>query len=254
MSARLAHYGEWAVVTGASSGIGREVARELAAAGVKTVLVGRDAPALANLARSLPTESRTLTLDLSAPEAAQSLFQQCTTLDVGILVHAAGFGSGGAFLDTDPEHEAAMIDVNCRAVLTLTRLFATRFAERRRGAMVLFSSIVAHQGVPRAANYAATKAYIQALGEALALELKPAGIDILTVSPGPVASGFAERARMTMQNPDSAAHVARDIVAALGRKSFAVPGPRGKLLHAALMTAPRPLRTRIMQGIMRNMT
>jgi hypothetical protein len=245
-------YGDWAIVTGASSGIGREMALQLAARGLKPILVARSASALEALAAQ--TQGLALPLDLSAPHAPSELLERLSDRKVGLLVNAAGFGSGGAWIQSRLPDELSMLDVNCRAVLELSHFFARQFAAQRRGGIVLLSSIVSYQGVPFSANYAATKAYIQSLGEALAEELAPYGVDVLTAAPGPTASGFAARAGMVMKDADSSARVAAEIVSALGRRSRVVPGARGKFLTAALSTAPRFLRVKIMKAIMQGMT
>lgn len=256
--AELRRFGDWAVVTGASDGIGREIALRLAALGLNVVLVARREDALSRLAgkiESMGGRALVLPFDLAGPGSAAKLEEASAALDPGILIHCAGFGSGGDFLDAGLPDELAMLDVNCRAVLELTHRFARRFTARGRGALVLLSSIVAFQGVARSANYAATKAYVQSLGEALAQELRPAGVQVLTAVPGPTDSGFAARARMRLGATDSARTVAVDIVDALAAgKSKVVPGRLGKLLFYALMTAPRSLRVLIMKRIMRTMT
>ena len=104
------------------------------------------------------------------------------------------------------------------------------------------------------ANYAATKAYVQSLGEGLAQELRPAGVHVLAVAPGPVASGFASRAGMTMAMADTPEAVARGILRALGTSGTRRPGPWGKVLGWSLAMTPRPLRVRIMSSIMTGMS
>ncbi len=245
-------YGEWAVVTGASSGIGREIAIAAARAGLKVALVARSEEKLKSLAVQLNGEA--IPLDLARNNAPERLLAALGDRSVGLLVNAAGFGSGGPLLKANLPTELEMVDVNCRAVLALTHAFAQRFAAQRRGGIVFISSIVARQGAPLASNYAATKAYIQSLGEALAHELKSHGVDVLTAAPGPTASGFATRAAMKLNNPEPASRIARDILNALGKTSNVVPGIQGKLLTAALSTAPRHLRVKIMQAIMQGMT
>jgi short-subunit dehydrogenase len=251
-------YGEWALVTGASSGIGLAVARELAARGLKVALAARTRSALEALSSEFKqqhgVESLVLPIDLSRPGSGTELATALSGHSVGLVVNAAGFGTGGEFLGHRLEDACEMVDVNCRAVLELTHSFGRRFAEQRRGGLILFSSLVAFQGVPFAANYAATKAYVQSLGEALAEELAPKGVDVLTVAPGPVMSGFGARAGMTMRRSDQPAAVAAEIVRALGKSSRITPGSRGKFLTAALSTAPRFLRVKIMKGVMKSMT
>jgi short-subunit dehydrogenase len=253
----LHRYGPWAVVTGASSGIGRETAVQLAAAGLHLVLVARTQPALDELAAELRSKSgvevRVLRLDLAADSAADELASATANLDVGLLVAAAGFGTSGPFLDTPDDAEFDMLAVNCRATFALTRLFGRRFAARGRGGVILFGSVVGFQGTPHAAHYAATKAYVQSLGEALSVELAPLGVDILVSAPGPTRSGFAARAGMTMGAALSPAAVARATLAALGRRQTVLPGFLSKLLGYALATAPRWLRVRIIGGVMKGM-
>lgn len=251
-------YGEWAVVTGASSGIGRETARQLAASGLHVLLVARREAELQTLRAEIERGGRAramvLPVDLARPDAPAAVFAAAAGLNTGLLVNAAGFGQGGPFLMNALAEEASMIDVNCRAAMELTHRFGARFAEQRRGGIILFSSIVAFQGVPRAANYAATKAYIQSLGEALADEFATQGVDVLVSKPGPTDSGFAARARMNLGKAEKPEDVALATLAALGRSTSVTPGLQSKLLLGSLMTAPRFLRVRIMKAIMRSMT
>lgn len=252
-----ARYGEWAVVTGASSGVGREMARGLAASGLNVALVARTASALHQLADEIKSAHHVNALPLPqdlATGGAASVIHAMKDHNVGLLVNAAGFGSGGIFLTRNVTSELEMIDVNCRALLELTHAFATRFAGQRRGGIILMSSIVAFQGVAFSANYAATKAYVQSLGEALAEELGGCGVDVLTSAPGPTNSGFAARAGMRLGKAESAQQVAMDTIAALGRKRTVVPGLLSKLLHGSLMTTPRFVRIKIMRTIMKSMT
>jgi short-subunit dehydrogenase len=248
-------YGPWAVVTGASSGIGRACAQWLAAAGLKVVLVARRGDALQVLARELGDGDsiKVVVADLAEPAGLAAVEMATADLDVGLLVAAAGYGTSGEFLRGDPAEELAMLDVNCRAVLVQSRHFGKRFAERGRGGLVLFGSLVGFQGAPTAANYAATKAYVQTLGEGLHVELAPLGVDVLVSAPGPVHSGFADRARMKMGAADRPGTVARATMLALGRSMTVTPGPLGKFLTWSLKAAPRFLRVRIMGRIMGGM-
>lgn len=248
-------YGPWAVVTGASSGIGRACAEWLAAAGLNLVLVARRGDALQALARELGGGDtiKVVVADLAEPAGLTAVETATAGLDVGLLVAAAGYGTSGEFLRGHPGEELAMLDVNCRAVLVQSRHFGQRFAERGRGGLVLFGSLVGFQGAPMAANYAATKAYVQTLGEGLHVELAPLGVDVLVSAPGPVRSGFADRARMQMGAADQPGAVARATMKALGHRMTVTPGPLGKVLTWSLATAPRSLRTRIMGKIMGGM-
>jgi short-subunit dehydrogenase len=250
----LNRYGPWAVVTGASSGIGRECAKWLAATGFDLVLVARREAELQQLTRELGRPSRIVVADLADGAGLAAVEAATADLDVGLLVAAAGFGTSGPFLDGDPQVEKAMLDLNCSAVLSQSWHFGTRFVRRGRGGLVLFGSLVGFQGAPWAAHYAATKAYVQTLAEGLHVELASHGVDVIASAPGPVHSGFATRAQMHMTTADQPATVARSTLEALGRKMTVTPGVLSKFLTYSLMMAPRSLRTQIMGRIMGGMT
>lgn len=255
---RLRRYGAWAVVTGASDGIGRAFAAQLAEEGISVVLVARREGVLTSLARELERRHGVSTLvvaaDLGTAGGRAAVASATDGLEVGLLVAAAGFGSSGPFLETDLDEELAQVDVNCGAVLAQCHLFGHRFAERGCGAIVLLSSIVAFQGVPRAANYAATKAYVQTLAEGLRRELGPLGVDVLACAPGPVDSGFASRAHMELGATVAPEVVARGALGALGRRATVAPGGLSKLLSGSLRGLPRGGRVRVMQRVMAGMT
>jgi len=251
-------YGKWAVVTGASSGIGRAMAAELAAKGLNVVLVARRQAELGQIAKYLSArhdvETRVIAADLATATALTEIESETKDLDIGLLVAAAGFGTAGNFVDAKLEDELTMLDVNCRAVMQLSLHFGKRLAERGRGGLILFGSLVGYQGTPRAAHYAATKAYVQTLAEALHVELASKGVDVLSSAPGPVSSGFAARADMKMGAAEKPETVARATLNALGQKMTVTPGALSKFLTWSLMMAPRGLRVRIMGQIMGGMT
>jgi uncharacterized protein len=251
-------YGPWALVTGASDGIGQALARLLAETGVHLVLVARRQDRLEELAGELAArhgiETMVVVADLADPHQVAMVQDATDDLDIGLLVASAGYGTSGPFAGLDREIEAQMVDVNCRTVVAMAHAHANRLRGRRRGGMILMSSIVAFQGVPGSATYAASKAFVQSFAEALAIELAPDGIDVLASAPGPVHSGFADRAGMEVSNAASPEAVAAVTLEALGRRSTVRPGTRAKMLGLALSTAPRPLRTRILGAIMRGFT
>lgn len=256
-SALLERYGAVAVVTGASDGIGKAFAEELAQAGFTLVLVARRKEALQELADDLRRrhgiEAIPVALDLADPRSTDTLLARTAQLDVGLVIAAAGFGTTGRFTDLDPAVELDMIDVNCRAITALSHGFARRFEARGRGGIVLFGSIVGWQGTPYAATYAATKAFVQSLAEGLSVELAPRGVDVLSCAPGPVSSGFASRAGMRMDRAERPEIVARQTLAALGRKRSVIPGLQGRFLTWSLATLPRAFRVRVIGGIMKGM-
>jgi short-subunit dehydrogenase len=253
----LEQYGPWAVVTGASDGIGREFARSLARRGLNVVLSARRRERLEQVAgevRSSGVEALLLPLDFADPQAPAALLSATEGLDLGLLVAAAGFGTAGSFLEGDLASELEMIDVNCRAVAALAHGVGRRLASRRRGGMVLMSSLLAFQGVPRAANYAATQADVQSLAEGLRAELKSVGVDVIACAPGPIASGFSDRAGMVMKGAAPASAVAAETLSQLGRWGTVRPGFLSKLLEWSLAPLPRAGRVRMLSTVMAGMT
>ncbi|MCI4066774.1 SDR family NAD(P)-dependent oxidoreductase [Micromonospora sp. R77] len=247
-------YGPWALVTGASSGIGRAMAAVIASAGVHVLAVGRRdeelAAVTADLRQRYVVQTRTVAADLATPEGVHAVEQAGAEVDLGLLVAAAGFGTSGRFVDADLAGEQSMLDVNCRAVLALTHAAAVRMTRRGSGGIVLLASVVGRQGTPQAAHYAATKAYVQAFGEALHVELRDSGVDVVTSTPGPVSSGFGDRAGMRFTTAAEPIEVARATLNALGRRMTVSPGALSKTLNWSLAPLPRQLRTRIMGRVM----
>jgi uncharacterized protein len=245
-------------VTGASDGIGKAMAVQLAEAGFNLVLVARRREVLEALATELTQahriEARALAHDLGQRAAISSLIAATSGLEIGLLAAVAGFGTSGRFIDGVLDDELDMVDVNCRAVVELSHHFARRFVSRRRGGLVLMSSLLAFQGVPRAAAYAATKSFIQTFAEGLRLELMACGVDVIASAPGPVRSGFEARANMRLGSAAAPEVVARQTLAALGRRTTVRPGFMSKFLEASLLPLPRRARSRIMGLVMGNMT
>lgn len=250
-------YGPWALVTGASEGIGRAFAIELARAGLHLVLIARREDLLRELAddmrKRFGVQCHAVGLDLARPDAAERLAHVAGDRDFGLLVAAAGFGTSGPFIAADPVVEQELVQVNCIAVLAQCWHFGNRFAARRRGGIVLMSSVVAFNGTPFSANYAASKAYVQSLAEGLRMELGVHGVDVIASAPGPIHSGFARRAKMRMDRALQPEVVARQTLAALGQRGTVRPGWLSKMLGWSLSTAPRALRVVIMSCIMRGM-
>lgn len=251
-------YGTWAVVTGGSSGIGLELATQLASAGFNLVLNSRQIEKLQAVADQLHqlygVEIRPVAADMATGEGSAKLIAATEGLPVGLLVVSAGYGTSGKLLTNALREEVEMLRVNCEALLVLTHHFSQQFVAQRRGGIILLSSMVAFQGVPFAANYAATKAYVQSLAEALAVELKPYQVDVLAAAPGPVASGFGQRADMQMAMTLKPEQVGVPILKALGRKTTVLPGLLTKLLVYSLRTVPRWGKVLIMEKVMGGMT
>lgn len=251
-------YGPWALVTGASDGIGEAIARQLAARGLNLLIVARRGERLQALARELAgrhgVQCHAVATDMSRSDGWAAVAAAAQPIDVGMVVAAAGFGTSGPFVDSPLDAEREMLAVNCAAVLELVAHFAPRLAARGRGGIVLFSSVLAFQGVPGSAHYAATKAWVQSFAEGLGAELQSRGVDVLASAPGPVDTGFAVRARLDMGTMLRADVVAQQTLAALGRRRTVRPGWLSKLLGWSLATLPRPLRVQLLAQIMRGMT
>ncbi|MEL7270284.1 MAG: SDR family oxidoreductase [Bacteroidota bacterium] len=251
-------YGPWGLVTGASSGIGKEISHCLASLGMHLVLTGRNLRALKALSSSLEEthgiHTDIIVADLSNIGDIEMLIHSLGDLPIGVFVASAGFGTSGLFLKSDVTEELEMLQVNNVALMMLTHHFARRFSQSGKGGIVLLSSIVGFQGVPNATNYAATKAYVQAFGEGLYHELKPYGVDVVTAAPGPVESGFAQRANMKMKNALRPQDVAWPILKALGKRAVVFPGALTKILILGLRTVPRWGKIKIMQKVMGGMT
>lgn len=253
----IATFGPRALVTGASDGIGRAIATDLAAQGFALTLVARRGEALDDLAQDLTRRHgvgvKVLPLDLTRPEDVAALASRAGQEEVGLLVSAAGFGSIGPFLARDPATETAMVDLNCRTTVTLAHAFGQPMAARGKGGMILFSSVMGFQGAPGSVTYAATKGFVQSFAEALGIELAPRGVRILCVAPGPVGTGFATRAGMQMGMTARPEEIAKAALAALPKGGTVRPGALSKLLGWGLGTLPRPLRVRLMGRITASM-
>lgn len=251
-------FGPAALITGASDGIGRAMAREAARRGLSPILVARRRDRLEALAEELARDHGARPVvhpaDLSRREEVAALLAATEGRDIGLVAACAGFGTSGPLAAARLDDELGMIEVNVAALLHLTQAFAGRLSARGRGGIVLMSSLVAFQGVPRAANYAATKAYVQTLAEGLRRELAPAGVAVLSVAPGPVHSGFAARADMRMGLAATPETVARGAFAALGRRGTSRPGLIAQGLELSLAPLPRTMRTRILALVMGGMT
>jgi len=252
------NYGPWALVTGASDGIGREFANQLAEKGVNLILVARNLTKLNELSDKLINqyhiETKVISSDLSLDESNRTLLTHIKSFDIGLCVLAAGFGSTGLFLKNNINNEVNMLQLNCQSVLTQTYLFGHMLASKGKGGIILFSSLLAFQGTPYSANYAATKAYVQSLGEGLAPELKSKGVDLLIAAPGPINTGFGQRAKMVMKLSLTADVVAKQSLNALGKRTTIRPGWLSKFLGWSLALAPRWIAVKIIGNIIKGMS
>ena len=230
----------------------------MASAGFNLVINARNGDRLEKLQKELSSYYavvvKTAVADLSETEGVEKIISLSKELKVGLLVNNAGYGSSGLFTSSSLPVEINMLRVNCEAVISLSHYFAQRFKAQQRGGIIFMSSLVAFQGVPYATHYAATKAYIQSFAEGLAAELKPFHVDVLAAVPGPVESGFGQRANMQMGKALLPSQVGVPILRALGKQRNVVPGLLSKVLVSSLRTVPRFVKVKIMQLVMGGFT
>lgn len=253
-------YGPWALVTGASSGIGAEFARQLAARGLNVVLVARREERLAALAAELAdahgVAARVVALDLARDDFLPELEAATDDLHIGLLVNNAGFSYTGEFLDSGLDAELQMLHVNARASLMLAHAIGSRLREHGRGGMIFVSSIAAFTPVPIWTHYSATKAYDLFLAEGLAAELAPHGVDVLALCPGTTRTEFLEVAELNEFLALDADTVVADALKQLGRKRRRVPGALfrtgGFLTRFVPTRFASAIASRVIQGMQRS--
>jgi short-subunit dehydrogenase len=224
-----ARYGPWALVTGASEGIGECFARALASRGFGLLLVARREGPLQALAAELRSahgvEVRTASADVGRPDLLAVLDTLAGDAEVGLVVHNAAFSALGPFLDRPLDDLLKVIDVNCRAPLAMAHHFGRKMVERRRGGILLMSSLAGGQGCPMVVSYAASKAFEIILAEGLWDELRPAGVDVLACRAGPTRTPSYEASRPRKKVPImEPMPVVEEALAALGRKPVVVAG------------------------------
>ena len=258
-----ARYGPWAIVAGASEGLGAAYAEELAARGLNLVLVARRAELLQSLASNLSTkynaETKIIPLDLSAADAVEQIAENTKDVEVGLLVYNAAFSAIGPFLERPIEDHLKEINTNAFTPLKLIYLFAEHMLARGRGGIVLMSSLSAFQGSAYISTYAATKAFNIVLAEGLWEEWRERGVDVLVCvsgavkTPNYVASepeqtgGLGD---MTM-NPDQ---VVREALNALGKGPYIIPGRMNRISSIIMRhLLPRKAAVKFMGRILKNM-
>ena len=248
-------YGEWALVTGASSGIGAEFARAFAREGVSCVLSARREDRLRELASELEKShhvaTRVVAADLAAPDGADRLAAAVADLDLAILVNNAGFGHAGRFDRCDPQRLRDMLQVNCVAPVVLTSKLLPHLLERGRGAIVITGSVAGRQPLPLHGVYSATKAFDSSFGEALWAELRGTGIDVLVLEPGVTATEFHTVSGELAHGGEPAARVARVALDALGQQLSVVSGWFNWIRAQGVRLAPRAVAVLMARAVMR---
>jgi uncharacterized protein len=247
-----------ALVTGASSGIGEQFARQLAGRGYDLVLVARREDRLRTLAESLGTTTQVVACDLiNEADGLKGKVDQLGA-EVDLLVNNAGFGLRGRFLDAPERRDAEMVRLNCEAVVILTRAFLPAMIERGRGGIITVASTAGMQPLPYEATYGATKAFALNFTEALHMELRGTGVKALAVNPGPVPTEWQQVARYEemggemMPGAIEADQVVREALAAYDRdKRSMVPGRFFRNFMRMNNATPRGIRVRVAERMYR---
>jgi uncharacterized protein len=238
-------YGPWALVAGASEGIGAAFATALARRGLDLVLVARRAEPLSALAASLPVATVEVTADLATPGGLDAVVAAGAEREVGLVVCNAAYSAIGQFLTLDPAQTRRAVDLNCWAPLALAHAYLPAMVRRGRGGLVVMSSVAGQQGAPSIAVYAATKAFGAVLAEGLWAELRGTGVDVLACVAGAVRTpGLARAMRHEAPGTVGPDLVAEAALRALGRRPRTVPGALMKV-SSALVTRVLPRRAAI---------
>jgi uncharacterized protein len=249
---------EVALVTGASSGIGAEFAKQLSTDGYEVILVARRAERMQDLASQLSRPAHVVACDLANDAGSLKAKVDALGLAVDVLVNNAGFGTHGRFVELDAVREAEEVRLNCEALVTLTHEFLPGMLERRRGGLINVASTAGMQPLPYEAVYAATKAFVRSFTDALAMELRGSGVRVMSVNPGPVSTEFQQVADFPadwlppVPGRITAEQVARESLAAFkrGRRSV-IPGAVIRWFIRGSSIGPLPLKLRVAERMYR---
>jgi hypothetical protein len=242
-----------ALITGASAGIGLELARIFARERYRVILVARNQRRLDEIAQELrPAETHVLAIDLSLPNAPEEIHRAIPTVDV--LVNNAGFGLFGKFAEKSLAEELNMMQLNMTALVALTRLYLPAMISARSGKIMNVASTAAFQPGPLMAIYYATKAFVLSFSEAIANELEGTGVTVTALCPGPTATDFFERAQLQNSGlvKDRKIMDARTVAeigyrALMAGKTLVIPGIGNKLLAQSIRFSPRSMVTKIVR-------
>jgi len=238
-----ARYGPWALIAGASVGLGAAFAAELAQQGVNLVLLARRPAPLETTAAALSAKYgisvKTISIDLAAPDAIDKIAAATREVEIGLLVYDTAYMLIGPFLEHSIDKQLRTIDVNCRGPLMLTHHFGTQMSQRKRGGIILMTSLSGMQGAPWLASYGATKAFNIVLAEGLWYELKPLGVDVMACCAGAIETPnyIASKPKglgLFAPKPLTVQKVAHDAVGALGSTPLLIPGGGYRFSQALL--------------------
>jgi uncharacterized protein len=249
---------EVALVTGASSGIGAEFAKQLSARGYEVILVARRVERLDQVASELSGPTHVIACDLANDSASLESKVAALGLQVDVLVNNAGFGTHGHFTNIDPVRDAEQVRLNCEALVTLTHAFLPGMVERRHGGVITVASTAGMQPLPYETTYSASKAFARTFSDALSAELRGTGVRTLCVNPGPVptewqeAAGYPPGHLPPVPGKISAEQVARESLRAFdrGRRTI-IPGTVIRWYLRISKPAPLPLKLRVAERMYR---
>jgi len=242
-------YGQYAIVVGASAGIGEAIAREIAARGVDVVLVARRGDRLEVLARDLRqkfgVQARCIPLDLLLEDSIEDLVKAVADIDIGLLVINAATVLAGSFLKNDYNQETNLLKLNVLMPAQIVHRIGGRLKHQGRGGILLVSSLAGEAPTPYQASYAASKAYLSSFGQALSYELAPLGVDVLVVAPGATDTegmrvtpniDYSRMKGVSVMTPEAVAKTAIDD---LGDRAFIIPGAKNRIGAFVLGLLPR---------------
>lgn len=243
-------YGKTALITGASSGLGVDFARQIAKRGMDLVLVARRKEKLEEVKQEVENKYgvkvETISQDLAEQDCADKIKAALDQkgIEISLLVNNAGFGSHGLFHNLDHAWELQMIDVNVRAPVALTAAFLPGMIQKKKGAVIFLGSVASYQPTPFFANYGATKAWNLMFGEALWAEARKSGVDVMTLSPGYTRTSFQETGDVHAKPPGGFAEpdkVVKRALNKLGKKPSTIYGFRNWFLAWTIRFTPRRL-------------
>jgi short-subunit dehydrogenase len=250
-------FGPWALVTGASSGIGKEFAQQIAASGINIVLVARREDLLnevgVQFSKRYGVEHRVVVLDVSREDFIGRLASATNDLDIGLVVSNAGTGNPGEFLKLDRQLLQATLRLNTMSHLDIAHYFGRKLAERRRGGLILVGAMSAGNGIPCMANDGGAKAYVHSLGEALHYEFKPLGVHVTVLAAGitntAVLEKFALDPKTMPMKPMSVEQcVSEGLSGLLKNRSRIVPGRLNRILNVLV---PASLARKMLADLLR---
>lgn len=258
MTAFREKYGPWAIITGASSGIGEEFARQLAPKGLNLLLIARRIDKLELIASELRAEFgievKSVQADLTQDNFMNSIDPAIDGLEIGLLINNAGIGITGDFLDHTLEQELDLLHTNCRAPLILTHAVAPRMVQRGKGGIIFVSSLVAFIAAPNWLGYSSSKVYDLYIANALWGELRDKGIDVQALCPGVTETGFGKKSGISKRTKSlgrmQKEPVVDESLRKLGRKQTVIPGVMNKISYILIRILPRKLLSLVMYRVL----